>query len=193
MAKERDELMGHGAENDGIEEYDNPLPDWWLGLFFFSIVWAVGYAVDYHYLSDRSQVGYYLAEVEAAEQRWPAPAAPAVADLSPETIAKGEALFKTNCTACHGAALEGGIGPNLTDAEWIHGGTLAEITKVVTEGVPDKGMLTWGPILGAEKIAQISAFVYTKGPQLGLEPPSATQPDEAPLGTEAALVPGSEG
>lgn len=192
--KERDQLMGHGAENDGIEEYDNPLPDWWLGLFFFCIVWAIGYTIDYHLVSDRSQEGTYLAEMEAAKQQWPPPAAPGAADLSPEALAKGEEIYKTNCTACHGGALEGGIGPNLADAEWIHGGTLAEITKTVTDGVPDKGMLTWGPILGPEKVAQVSAFVYSKGPQVGLEPQTGAAP-AAPAGTETATAPvaGSEG
>ena len=48
---------------------------------------------------------------------------------------------------CHGAALEGGIGAALNDEEWIHGGDAESVIRVITEGVPDKGMLTWGPIL----------------------------------------------
>ena len=52
---------------------------------------------------------------------------------------------------------------DLTDATWIHGGTLADIQNVVTVGVPEKGMLTWGPILGPDKIAKVSAFVHSAG------------------------------
>jgi cytochrome c oxidase cbb3-type subunit 3 len=164
---ERDRVMGHAAENDGIEEYDNPLPDWWLGMFFFCILWAVGYAVDYHWLSDRSQAASYVAEMAAAEARWPAPAALAAADVSPAAIEAGRLIFQQNCVGCHGASLQGGIGPNLVDDTWIHGGTLPEIQATITDGVPDKGMLTWGPILGPEKIAQVAAFVHDSGPKDG--------------------------
>ena len=45
MAKENNRLLGHSDEADGIDEYDNPLPDWWLGLFWLTIVWALGYGV----------------------------------------------------------------------------------------------------------------------------------------------------
>jgi cytochrome c oxidase cbb3-type subunit 3 len=75
----------------------------------------------------------------------------------------GKAIFTQNCVACHGADLKGGVGPDLTDAVWIHGGTLANITNVITVGVPEKGMLTWGPILGAEKISQVAAYVHAAG------------------------------
>jgi cytochrome c oxidase cbb3-type subunit 3 len=172
--KKKDQLLGHAADNDGIDEYDNPLPDWWLGMFILTILWAVGYLVDYHFISDRSQEKYYLAEVEAAKEQWPQQAVAAVA-VTPEAVAAGEAIFKQNCVGCHGAELKGGIGPDLTDSAWIHGGSLTEIRTTVTNGVPEKGMLTWGPILGPEKVAQVSAFVYSKGPQLGLEPSDATR------------------
>lgn len=161
--KEKDVVLGHADEADGIEEYDNALPAWWLGLFYFTIAWAVVYGVHYHFVAGRSQAGEYDAEIAAAEARWPKPAAGAVAAVTPESIAAGAQVYATNCVACHGPELQGGIGPNLTDTTWIHGGTLADITRVVNEGVPEKGMLTWGPILGPEKVAQVSAFVHSKG------------------------------
>lgn len=162
MNDERDRVLGHADEADGIEEYDNPLPDWWLGLFFFTIVWAIGYAVDYHAWSNRSQEASYVAELEAAGRRWPAPAATAAVDLSPAAVEAGRAVYAQNCVGCHGADLSGGIGPSLTDPTWIHGGSFEEIRATVTNGVPDKGMLTWGPILGPEKIAQVAAYVYVQ-------------------------------
>ena len=67
-----DQILGHSDEADGIEEYDNALPAWWLGLFAFTVVFGVLYTVDYHFISQRSQVKEYAAELEAA----PKPAAP---------------------------------------------------------------------------------------------------------------------
>ena len=71
MSKETNRLMGHADEADGIEEYDNPLPDWWLGLFWITIIWAVGYTVHYHFIADRSQEAALAAEIAAADARWP--------------------------------------------------------------------------------------------------------------------------
>ena len=159
MARNTDQIMGHAADNDGIEEYDNPLPDWWLGLFFFTIVFGIGYAIDYHFIAQTSQQKLYLAEMEEAEKLWPTPEGGVEVVMSPEAIAAGKTLFADNCASCHGADLSGGIGPNLKDSEWIHGGEPADIVRTITEGVPSKGMLTWGPILGPQRIAQVAAFV----------------------------------
>lgn len=160
-----DQILGHGDEADGIEEYDNDLPTWWLGMFYFCILWAGGYAVHYHFVANRSQAGEYEAELDAAELAWPIPEAPAGGMVAPTAadIEAGRAIFAANCIGCHGVDMKGGIGPNLTDAEWIHGGTLADVTKTVTDGVPAKGMLTWGPILGPQKVAAVSAFVHSAG------------------------------
>lgn len=162
---QQDRVLGHADECDGIEEYDNRLPRWWLGLFYGSVLVGVGYAVNYHLIEGTSQAALYDAEVAAAEERWPTPTADeALASAgSPEAIEAGAAIYAQNCIGCHGPELQGGIGPDLTDAEWIHGGSLAEINAVITEGVPEKGMLTWGPILGPEKVAQVAAFVHSKG------------------------------
>ena len=163
--KELNQVLGHADEADGIEEYDNPLPNWWLGLFYFTIVWAVVYGIHYHFVAHRSEVKALAAEMEEADRRWPKEAAAAAAttvDLSEANIEAGEAIFKANCVACHGADMKGGIGPNLLDTTWIHGGKPEEILHTITVGVPDKGMLTWGPILGPEKVAQVAAYVVHK-------------------------------
>lgn len=155
----RDRLLGHADEADGIEEYDNPLPDWWMGLFWLTIVFAFGYTLHYHVLADRSQVKELAAEMEAAERRWPASSAPASLVVTPALAEQGKAVFGSNCVGCHGTRLEGGIGPNLTDAEWIHGDSPDEILRTIAEGVPDKGMPGWAPILGPEKVSQVAAYV----------------------------------
>jgi cytochrome c oxidase cbb3-type subunit III len=79
--------------------------------------------------------------------------------LTKDAEEKGEAIYKANCTGCHGEDMKGKIGPNLLDSTWIHGGKPEEIVHTITAGVPAKGMITWGPILGPEKISQVAAYV----------------------------------
>jgi len=99
MSKDTNEVLGHADESDGIEEYDNPLPDWWVGLLWLTVIWAIGYSVHYHFIADRSQVGALAAEMAAAEVRYPAQAAASVAAVSadfavtPEAIAAGETVY----------------------------------------------------------------------------------------------------
>jgi len=163
MSQERDRVLGHADDNDGIDEYDNQLPPWWTFMFFFTVVWGIGYAVDYHFISKRSQAASYEAEMLAAAEQWPEQESAALAGPATEADLKaGKEVYDTHCVACHGAKMEGGIGPSFLDAEWIHGGELADIVRVVNEGVPDKGMITWGPILGPEKVAQVSVYVHDR-------------------------------
>ena len=158
----RNQVLGHADEADGIEEYDNPLPDWWLGMFVGTVIWAGIYAVHYHLIAHRSSVKELAAEMADARKRWPESETPARVVLSPEAISAGEAIYQANCTGCHGDNLEGKIGPNLLDSTWIHGGTPEEIVHVITAGVPAKGMLTWGPILGTAKISEVAAYVISR-------------------------------
>ena len=163
MSKDTNRVLGHADESDGIEEYDNPLPDWWLGLLWLTVIWAVAYGVHYHFIGNRSQEGRLAAEMQAAEVRWPVEAAAAVSfAITPEAVAAGETIYAQNCAMCHGVELEGGIGTALNDTEWIHGHDSEDVIRIITDGVPEKGMLTWGPILGPEKINQVAAYVLDK-------------------------------
>lgn len=160
-----DQVLGHADEADGIEEYDNRLPRWWVGLFLFTVAWSPAYAVHYHFVAERSQAREYNQEMAAAAEKWPQMSAADAANMvvTDDILAEGKAIYMTNCVACHGPNLEGGIGANLTDSEWIHGGTREEITATITNGVPAKGMPTWGPVLGPEKVAKVAAFVHKTG------------------------------
>ncbi|MDP2958231.1 MAG: cbb3-type cytochrome c oxidase N-terminal domain-containing protein [Longimicrobiales bacterium] len=167
MSKETNRLLGHSDEADGIEEYDNPLPDWWVGMFWFTIVWAIGYGLWYHVVADRSQEKTLADELAAAEVLYPAQPASAAAavaafTVTPETVAAGQAVFTPNCVACHGANLEGGIGPTFLDSDWLHGGQASEILHTITVGVPAKGMVPWGGILSPEQINQVAAYVISR-------------------------------
>jgi cytochrome c oxidase cbb3-type subunit 3 len=175
LSKDTDRLLGHADEADGIEEYDNPLPDWWLGLFWITIIWALAYGVHYHFIGDRSQEAALAAELAAAEQRWQQAVPGEGFVMTPEAIQAGEEVYATSCVACHGAALDGGIGPSLVDEGWIHGGSPEEVIHTITEGVPEKGMLRWGPILGPEKINQVAAYVLSKSAaDSGKTPPGSS-------------------
>jgi cytochrome c oxidase cbb3-type subunit 3 len=197
VAKETNRLLGHADEADGIEEYDNPLPDWWLGLFWFTIVFAVVYSAHYHFIGNRSQAGEFEAEIAAAEARWPAGAAGAAAfAMTDEAIAAGETIYQQNCIACHGVNLEGGIGPSFQDDEWIHGYSVGDVTRIVTEGVAAKGMVAWGSILGAEKINQVTAYVLARNAEFTGRsrddvPMESAAPMEVEPGTDDAADPGS--
>lgn len=158
----KDQVLGHADEADGIEEYDNALPDWWLGLFWLTIVFAVVYTTHYHLIAHRSPAKELAAELAAANARWPEAAGPARLVPTPELAAKGQVVFRTNCTGCHGANLHGGIGPNLVDDAWIHGGRPEDVVRTITEGVAAKGMPTWGPILGPQKINQVAAYILSQ-------------------------------
>ena len=167
MSKDTNRLLGHADEADGIEEYDNPLPDWYLGLFWLTIIWAFAYGIHFHFIADRSQEKFLAAEMAAAEARWPVQAAAeqmaaTAFVVTAEAAAAGETIFMTNCVACHGATLEGGIGPSFVDDEWIHGGQAQDILSIIREGVPAKGMIPWQGILSPEQVNQVAAYIITK-------------------------------
>ncbi len=199
MSRNNDEVLGHADESDGIEEYDNPLPDWWVGMFIVCVVWGVAYAVDFHFISQRSQASMYDAEVAAAKELWPDLEKRAVADSSPEALALGAEVYQGNCLACHGAELKGGIGPNLTDDVWVHGGDFDAVSTTITQGVGAKGMPAWGPILGPKKVAAVASFVLSKyeAGQAAPDPAATTAAapaptDGAPLEGDALLARGEE-
>ncbi|MFQ6614371.1 MAG: cbb3-type cytochrome c oxidase N-terminal domain-containing protein [Fidelibacterota bacterium] len=77
----------------------------------------------------------------------------------PENLAKGKAIFEKNCIPCHAADGGGGIGPNLTDEYWLHGGAFQDIAHTITVGVPAKGMIPWGKSMNRKKIQLVASFV----------------------------------
>jgi cytochrome c oxidase cbb3-type subunit 3 len=162
VSKATGQILGHADEADGIEEYDNPLPDWWLGLFWLTIVWAALYGGWYHFVGRVSQEKKLAAEVAEAEKKWPKKELDAASlDLGPAAVSAGKEIFAANCVGCHGANLEGGIGPSLVDTTWIHGGSKANILATITNGVTEKGMPNWGQMIGQEKVAKVAAYVIS--------------------------------
>lgn len=159
---------------DGIQEYDQRLPFWWLCILFSMIAFSIVYWL---VLDDRSfegardnQLEVKLAEIDTKRLAnsidvsnddlfW---------DMSdnPTFVSAGQATFESYCVACHGKELQGGIGFNLVDAEWVHGGKPSEIYVTIDKGVPAKGMQAWGPTLGQKRITEVIAYVLSKNPDL---------------------------
>lgn len=188
--KVEDKLLDHNF--DGIQEFDNPLPPWWVGLFYITIVFAVVYIIFYHVSGfGPSQRDEYLAEINTFKNEKIAnsSAAPEESFKEGETftamtdevaLSAGGQIYKTNCSSCHGAAGEGGIGPNMTDNFWIHGGTHNDIINTIVKGVPEKGMISWKPILSKSDILKVASYLET------LKGTTPANP-KAPQGVEVTL------
>ena len=172
---DRDRLLSHAQ--DGIEEYDNPLPGWWVWIFWVTIVFSLGYWAYYQIGPGPSIVAQYEAEEEVAERRQPKAVASGVTDVSlaalekdAAAMAKAKGIFAARCAPCHGDRGQGIVGPNLTDEYWLHGGRLTEIHHTISEGVPEKGMVPWKTQLSPADIAAMAAYV---GSLRGTRPPNA--------------------
>lgn len=183
-----DELLDH--DYDGIHEYDNPLPRWWLYLFYITIVFGIGYAAYFIFGPGPSSKAEYQEEMAAAATRWPTKdpaadtAALAAAVKSPEAIEAGKAIFTTNCVACHAPDGGGIVGPNLTDDFWLHGkGDIQGVVRVVYDGVPEKGMIAWKSSLKNQEIINVSAYVISLR---GTTPANPKEPQGEKMPRQAA-------
>jgi cytochrome c oxidase cbb3-type subunit 3 len=168
----QDRLMDHNY--DGIEEYDNPMPRWWVWIFYITIIYSILYSINLlpglGLGVGKGRIANYERDVAAAEAK-AAASRPPIESMSegallalvsdPSRLEAGKTVFTTNCTPCHRADGGGTIGPNLTDDYWLHGGKPLQILKTVTEGVQTKGMPAWGQILKPDQIPQVVAYVIS--------------------------------
>lgn len=176
IEEEKDLMMDH--EFDGIRELDNPIPLWFNALFYSTVVFGIAYLLIYqvfHWAPDQDQE--YVIEMENAElakQEFLAKSSNLVDESSVVFDAglapAGEVIYMANCVACHGGKGEGGIGPNLTDNFWLHGGDIKDIFYTVKYGVPEKGMVPWEQTLTPAQIAEVSSYIVTL---VGTNPPNA--------------------
>lgn len=111
--------------------------------------------------------------VQFVEEKRESDTATYVALTDAKSVSQGKEIFMVKCVSCHGKFGEGGIGPNLTDAYWLHGGDFSNIVKTIKFGVPTKGMITWRYELKPEQILQVASFVATLK---GTNPPNPKAP-----------------
>lgn len=204
ISEEKDIVIDH--EYDGIRELDNPVPIWFNGLFYATVVFGVVYLAVYHVfgwgLTQEQEYEREMARAEVARQEYLSQVANMVdennveVDFSPETVSAGQAIYMANCAVCHGQAGEGGIGPNMTDEYWIHGGEINDIFRIVKYGVLDKGMVPWEQMLTPAQIAEVSNYILNLR---GTNPPNPKDPEgtkveyeeagtEEPVGEDAQTV-----
>ena len=141
-----DNTTGHVWDGD-LREMNNPLPRWWVWLFVITVVFALGYLVMYPGLGNYggtfgwSAVGQYESEVAKGNKEVEPLYAkfngmkPEDVAADPQAMAIGERLFMNNCSQCHGSDARGSKGfPNLTDKDWLHGGTPDKIVETLVKG-----------------------------------------------------------
>jgi cytochrome c oxidase cbb3-type subunit 3 len=180
IEEENEILLDH--DYDGIRELDNDLPPWWKYGFYLTIIVSIVYLIHYHVAhTGNLQLTEYNNEIEKGKQEvaeFMKNAANNVDEssvkmLEGSDIESGKQLFISTCAACHGKLGEGGVGPNLTDPYWVHGGSIQDIFKSVKYGWADKGMKSWKEDLSPVQIAQISSFIRTIS---GTNPPNGKAP-----------------
>lgn len=166
-AKDADVLLDH--DYDGIKELDNALPPWWKYGFFVTIILGAFYMFRFHISgSGPNPEQEYAVEMNRADEEMKAYMAKAK-DLVDETnvsfdvagVETGKALYTKSCVACHGLAGEGGVGPNLTDAYWLHGGGMKDIFKTIKYGYPEKGMQSWQQQFSPKQMQLMASFIYS--------------------------------
>lgn len=159
-------------EYDGIHELDNPQPTWFKLIMVGTVIFAGAYWYWYHWGgSGKSIHQTYDAEYAEYRARRATIEAAEGAAISEESLAalaadggamtRGKAVFVQSCASCHTENGRGLVGPNLTDDFQIHGATRSDIYNTVKVGVPDKGMISWAPVLAPNDLAAVAAYVAT--------------------------------
>jgi cytochrome c oxidase cbb3-type subunit 3 len=170
---ETEDKMGHSF--DGIEEYDNPLPKWWMHMFTGTIIFGLAYLIIYPGLGNFPGVigwtstGQWQEEIDKADELYTpifkAYAEKPIAELAKDTEAMkvGQRLFANNCSVCHGSTGRGSLGfPNLTDNDWLYGGDPETIKTTILEGrhgqMPAKGL---NPNMSSTDISNLTHYLLS--------------------------------
>lgn len=176
-------------EYDGIQEFDNPMPRWWVYIFWASII----YSVIYLFLPGDMGAGakkdeMYAKEMAAYAAAHPKPAVAAGPDVAAltalladeEALEEGGEVYTKYCVACHAPGGAGMIGPNLADDSFLHGGSIDSVYLVVSAGVLAKGMPAWGSMLKPEELSHVVAYVKSLQ---GTSPANPKAPEGVKVGS----------
>jgi len=173
-------LLDHDA--DGITELDNLLPKWWVWLFYLTIAHATGYLLYYHVFDagDLQAAAYEkeYAQGEKIKAEAIAKFEQTLGSLTPSTdpvvLEEGKRVYTQMCMPCHRADGGGLVGPNLCDDYWIHGSNYVDSVRIIINGVPEKGMITWRGLLKPAEIKAVASYSYTFR---GTSPPNPKPPE----------------
>ncbi len=180
LEQEADMMLDH--DYDGIKELDNALPPWWKYGFIITIFIAVLYLLKYEiWHNGPNPIEEYNTEMTTAKDEVDAYLASMKNNVDEKTvtmadaagIAAGQVSFAKTCVPCHGTKGEGGVGPNLTDDYWLHGGNVADLFKTIKYGYPDKGMQSWQTTYSPIQIQELASYIKTLR---GTNPPNGKAP-----------------
>ncbi len=192
-AQKKGEVVLRDHQYDGIQEFDQKLPNWWLLTFYAAIVLFVAWWFCYYQLhwfhTDHQRVISAMTSIQEKKNQELEATLASLDDLTlvtkwssdPAILAEGEATFTANCIACHGADLSATMnlngqklplpGLSLVDGAWKYGGKPMEIFRLINEGTPANSpghngarMQAWGQVLSPKKVAEVVAFLIAKNP-----------------------------
>lgn len=162
---------------DGIQEFDQKLPNWWLFTWYITMVWFVIAWVAYYQfgfgMSDEKQIDNAMAKIADIQKK----ELDLISDdklwemsQDPKVVEAGAATYNTTCVACHAPDMSAHIagaklpGLPLNDKEWKHGGNPVQLLNIVRKGAPDvtKGMPPWEPQLGLQRVVEVVAYILSK-------------------------------
>lgn len=168
---------------DGIKELSNPIPPWFNALFYGTIVFAIVYLIAYHVVDfaplQDEEYKKELAAAEVQKNNYLKKVGNSIDEnnvtllTDAASLDAGKQEYAAKCAACHGQMGEGGVGPNLTDKYWLHGGSVSDIFKTIKYGVPAKGMVAWQSSINPIKMQQLTSYILSlqgSNPQGGKEP-----------------------
>lgn len=160
-------LLDH--DYDGIQEFDNNLPRWWVWLFYITITFSAVYLIYYHVARvGDSSAQEYTKEIKAgaalkagAMSRFESEIPSLTPSVDADVLDTGHQTYAKLCAPCHRTDGGGLVGPNLTDSYWIHGSNYVDTVKVIWDGVPAKGMITWKTTLKPGEVQAVASYIYT--------------------------------
>ncbi len=192
FAEKEGEVVLREHEYDGIQEYDQKLPNWWLVIFIAALIFFLGYWIAYYQLgwmkSDEAKIQAAMSRIEAAQKKALDEMLAKLNDealvnewaTDPARVASGREIYLINCTACHGQDLAAKIdvgggqfvnlpGLPLTDGEWKYGAKPMDIFRLINNGTPPESpghnnakMEAWGLKLPPVQIAELTAFIISE-------------------------------
>lgn len=187
FASEKGEVVLRPHEYDGIQEFDQKLPNWWLlsfigAVFFYLVYWFVYYQAGL-IKTDQSAVTEAMSAIQTKKEKALEETLATLDNKSlindwatdPAIVAEGEKIYSQVCIGCHGPELDAPnkLGLSLVDKEWKYGDTPMDIFKIINDGTPpeSKGMpptgarmIPWGATYSGKQVAQLVAFIISKNP-----------------------------